>query len=96
MPHVEALLEVDPSHPDARHVATRFLESKGLAARAGAALAAGAPTTEEAARYLGIELENTRGPRRRDVLRRIDVLKQDELQDDPRAGSKRSVSPSST
>jgi tetratricopeptide (TPR) repeat protein len=81
MPHVEALLEVDPTHPDARRVATRLLESKGLAARAAAALAAGAPTTEERARYLGIELENTRGPRRRDVLRRIGILKQDELQD---------------
>ncbi len=81
MPHVEALLEVDPTHPDARRVATRLLESKGLAARAAAALAAGAPTTEERARYLGIELENTRGPRRRDVLRRIGILKQDELSD---------------
>lgn len=81
MPHVEALLDVDPTHPDARRVATRLLESKGLAARAAAALAAGAPTTEERARYLGIELENTRGPRRRDVLRRIGVLKQDELND---------------
>lgn len=82
MPHVEALLEVDASHPEARRVATRLLESKGLAARAAAALAAGAPTTEERTRYLGIELENTRGPRRRDVLRRIGILKQDELQDE--------------
>ena len=81
MPHVEALLEVDPTHPDARRVATRLLESKGLAARAAAALAEGAPTTEERARYLGIELENTRGPRRRDVLRRIGILRQDELGD---------------
>lgn len=81
MPHVEALLDVDPTHPDARRVATRLLESKGLAARAAAALAAGAPTTEERARYLAIELENTRGPRRRDVLRRIGILKQDELGD---------------
>jgi tetratricopeptide (TPR) repeat protein len=81
MPHVEALLDVDATHPDARRVATRLLESKGLAARAAAALAPGAPTTEERARYLGIELENTRGPRRRDVLRRIGILKQDELGD---------------
>lgn len=85
MPHVEALLEVDPTHPDARRVATRLLESKGLAARAAAALAAGAPTVEETARYLTIELENTRGPRRRDVLRRIGILKQDELHDVPGA-----------
>jgi tetratricopeptide (TPR) repeat protein len=81
MPHVEALLEADPTHPDARRVATRLLESKGLAARAAAALSEGAPTTEERARFLGIELENTRGPRRRDVLRRIGILKQDELGD---------------
>ncbi|OJY16686.1 MAG: hypothetical protein BGO98_10815 [Myxococcales bacterium 68-20] len=81
MPHVEALLEVDPSNAEARRVATRLLESKGLAARAAAALAAGATTTDERARYLGIELEHTRGPRRRDVLRRIGILKQDELDD---------------
>jgi tetratricopeptide (TPR) repeat protein len=81
MPHVEVLLEADPSNAEARRVATRLLESKGLAARAAAALAAGAATTEERARYLGIELEHTRGPRRRDVLRRIGILKQDELDD---------------
>ncbi len=81
MPHVEALLQVDPTHPDARRIATRLLESKGLAARAAAALAEGAATTEESARFLSIELENTRGPRRRDVLRRIGILKQDELGD---------------
>jgi golgin subfamily B member 1 len=82
MPHVEALLEVDPAHPDARRVAIRLLESKGLAARAAAALAPGASSTEERARYLTVELENTRGPRRRDVLRRLGILRQDELGDD--------------
>ncbi|MBX3190957.1 MAG: tetratricopeptide repeat protein [Labilithrix sp.] len=81
MPHIEALLEIDPTHADARRVATRLLESKGLAARAAAALAAGAQTTEERAKFLTVELDNTRGPRRRDVLRRIGVLKQDELGD---------------
>lgn len=81
MPHVEAILDADPTNPDARRVATRLLESKGLAARAAAALAPGAATTEERARFLGVELENTRGPKRRDVLRRIGVLKQDELDD---------------
>ena len=81
MPHVEALLQVDPTHPDARRIATRLLESKGLAARAAAALAEGAATTEESARFLSIELENTRGPRRRDVLRRIGILKHDALGD---------------
>jgi tetratricopeptide (TPR) repeat protein len=81
MPHVEALLEADPTNVDARRVATRLLESKGLAARAAAALALGAETTEEKAKYLAVELENTRGPRRRDVLRRIGILKQDDLGD---------------
>lgn len=81
MPHVEALLAVDPTHPEARRVATRLLESKGLAARAAAALAPGADTTDERARLYAIELENTRGPKRRDVLRRIGILKQDELSD---------------
>lgn len=81
MPHIEALLEADPSNAEARRVAIRLLESKGLAARAAAVLAAGAQTTEERAKFLGIELEHTRGPRRRDVLRRIGILKQDELGD---------------
>ena len=81
MPHVEALLESDPSNVEARRVAMRLLESKGLAARAAAALVAGATSTEERTHYLTIELEHTRGPRRRDVLRRIGILKQDELGD---------------
>ena len=81
MPHVEAILEADPWNDPARRVAVRLLESKGLAARAAATLEAGAQSTEERARYLGIELEHTRGPKRRDVLRRIGVMKQDELGD---------------
>lgn len=85
LPHVEAILEVDKTHAEARRVATRLLESKGLAARAAAALAPGAKTTDERAKLYAIELENTRGPRRRDVLRRIGVLKQDELGDRPGA-----------
>lgn len=81
MPHVEAILEADPSNAEARRVAIRLLESKGLAARAAAVLVTGATSTEERAKYLSIELEHTRGPRRRDVLRRIGILKQDELGD---------------
>lgn len=79
--HIEALLEADPSHPEARRIATRLLESKGLAGRAAAALSRGAATTEERVRYLEIELENTRGPKRREVLTRVGMLKQDELRD---------------
>lgn len=81
MPHVEALLEADPGNVDARRVAHRLLESRGLAARAAAALSAGAASAEERASYLAIELEHTRGPRRREVLRKIGLLKQDELGD---------------
>ena len=81
MPHVEAILEHDPWNDPARRVAIRLLDSKGLAARAAATLSAGAQSTEERARYLGIELEHTRGPKRRDVLRRIGIMKQDELGD---------------
>src|SRR5262249_27018379 len=81
MPHIESLLEADPTNFEARRVAQRLLESKGLAARAAAVLSAGAESTEERARYLAIELEHTRGPKRRDVLRRIGILKQDELGD---------------
>jgi tetratricopeptide (TPR) repeat protein len=81
MPHVETLLESEPHNAEARRVATRLLESKGLAARAAAALVAGATSTEERTKYLTIELEHTRGPKRRDVLRRIGILKQDELND---------------
>lgn len=85
MPHVEVLLEHDPTHAEARKVATRLLESKGLAARAAAALAFGAATVELRAKYLGVELEHTRGPRRRDVLRRLGILRQDDLGDIPGA-----------
>ena len=81
MPHVEALLEADPHNEMARRVATRLLESKALAARAAAALATGAETTAERLQYLTVELDNTRGPKRRDVLRRVGILKQDELLD---------------
>lgn len=81
LPHVESLLLEDPHHPDARRVATRLLEVRGLASRAAAALSPGALGTEERAHLLGIELEHTRGPKRRDVLRRIGEMKQDELGD---------------
>ncbi|MCA9584173.1 MAG: tetratricopeptide repeat protein [Myxococcales bacterium] len=81
LPHVEALLAEDPHHPEARRVATRLLEVRGLASRAAGALSPGATTTEERAHYLSIELEHTRGPKRRDVLRRIGEMRQDELGD---------------
>ncbi len=82
--HVEALLAADPPHEEARRVATKLLEVKGLAARAAAALASahdqvGSPV--DVAKFLSIELEHTRGPKRRDVLRKIGVLREDRLGD---------------
>jgi tetratricopeptide (TPR) repeat protein len=85
MPHVEALLAADPSHDEARRVALKLLDVKGLAARSAAALAGAYEQTgvpADVAKFLAIELEHTRGPKRRDVLRKIGVLRQDKL-DDP-------------
>jgi tetratricopeptide (TPR) repeat protein len=85
IPHVEALLDEDPSHDDARRVAQKLIVIKGIAARAAAALAKACGvvgTPAEVARYLGIELEYTRGPKRRDVLLKIGVLKQERLNDE--------------
>jgi golgin subfamily B member 1 len=84
MPHVEALLLADPSNDDARRVALKLLDVKGLAARAAAALAGAYEVTgvpADVAKFLAIELEHTRGPKRRDVLRKIGVLRQDRLED---------------
>ena len=83
-PHVEALLLLDPGNAKGRAVAEQLLESKGVAARAAAALAQahgvdGAP--EDVARYLAIELEHTRGSRRREVLLKLGILRQDRLGD---------------
>ncbi len=88
IPHVEALLAIDPGNDDARRAATKLLAIKGLAARAAAALAdaterVGLP--DDIARYLAIELEHTRGPKRREVLTRLGVLRQDRLNDPPGA-----------
>jgi len=84
MPHIEAILAHDPSHEEARRVAAKLIEVKGLAARAAAALAGAYEQTgvpSDVAKFLGIELEHTRGPKRRDVLRKIGVLRQDRLND---------------
>ena len=67
-----------------RRAATKLLSIKGLAARAAAALAdatESAGTASDVARYLAIELEHTRGPKRREVLTRLAVLRQDRLND---------------
>ena len=81
-PHVEALLASDPNHQVAREIAEKLLEVKGVAARAAAALSeayASEGNTERVERYLAIELEHTRGTKRRDVLRRLGIMRQDKL-----------------
>jgi tetratricopeptide (TPR) repeat protein len=84
LPHVEHLLAMDPMHVEARKVAQRLVGLKGLAARAAAALATACEqfgTPQETARYLTIELENTRGAKRVAPLVKLGKLKRDRLGD---------------
>ncbi|MEO8797064.1 MAG: hypothetical protein ABI551_04195, partial [Polyangiaceae bacterium] len=81
-PHIEAILLLEPTDQLAREVAEKLLDLKGVAARAAAALSEAFATegnTERVERYLAIELEHTRGSKRRDVLRRLGILRQDKL-----------------
>jgi tetratricopeptide (TPR) repeat protein len=86
--HVEQLLSLDPTQEGARRVGERLLSVKGLTGRAAAALATayeadGAP--EPIARYLSIELESARGPRRTQLLARVGKLREERLGDGPGA-----------
>ncbi|MBV9946535.1 MAG: hypothetical protein JOZ69_06785, partial [Myxococcales bacterium] len=85
MPQVEQLLAIDAGNEQGRKVAARLIQVKGLAGRAAAALAnaheaVGAP--EDVARYLAVELENTRGPKRATLLARLGRLRLERLRDD--------------
>ncbi len=85
MPHIEHLLALDPSNDQGRKVAQKLVVVKGLAGRAAAALAnaheaSGLP--EEVARYVAIELENTRGPKRAGLLARLGRLKAERMGDE--------------
>ena len=74
LPHVEQLLAIDPAHEGARKVAQKLVVIKGLAGRAAAALATAfeaSGTPQEVARYLTLELDNTRGPKRASLLARL-------------------------
>lgn len=87
-PHVEALLALEPTNAKGRAVAEQLLDSKGVAARAASALAAAHAASgrpDDVARFLAIELEHTRGTRRRDVLLKLGILRQDRLNDAPGA-----------
>ncbi len=85
LPHVEALLALDPAHEEARKIAQKLLVTKGLAGRAAAALskafeASGTP--QDVVRFLTIELESTRGPRRAQLLGRLGALKFERMGDE--------------
>ncbi|HEY4015464.1 MAG TPA: tetratricopeptide repeat protein [Polyangiaceae bacterium] len=85
MPHVESLLAIDPANDQGRKVAQKLVVIKGLAGRAAAALAnaheaLGVP--EDVGRYLLIELENTRGPKRAALLARLGRLRAERLGDE--------------
>lgn len=85
LPHIEAILAIDPVHQGARQAAERLLSHKSVAARVATALAdvherMHAPA--EAAAMLAIVLDNLRGPKRLEVQRRLAVLKLDRLGDE--------------
>ncbi len=85
MPHVEQLLALDPVNEQGRRVAQKLVIVKGLAGRAAAALAnayEASGTAEEVARFVTIELENTRGPKRATLLARLGKLKAERMGDD--------------
>lgn len=85
LPHVESLLALDPLHENARRVAQKLVVVKGLAARAAAALSQAfevAGTPQDIARFLAIELESTRGPKRAVLLGRLGSLRTDRMGDD--------------
>ena len=85
LPHLEQLLLLDPTHEEARKVAQKLVVIKGLSGRAAAALAQAyeaSGTPMEIARFLTIELESTRGPRRALLLARLGKLKSERMGDD--------------
>ncbi len=85
MPHIEQLLALEPAHEEARRVAQKLLVVRGLAGRAAAALSTAAEafgTPQEIARYLAIELDNTRGPKRAALLARLGRLRHERMADD--------------
>ena len=84
LPHVEQLLVLEPTNEGARQVAERLIGIKGLAGRAAAALAKASEefgTPGDTARYLSVELENTRGARRASPLGKLAKLKAERLDD---------------
>jgi tetratricopeptide (TPR) repeat protein len=84
LPHIEQLLALDPAHEGARRVAQKLVVIKGLAGRAAAALATAFEafgTPQEVSRYLTLELDSTRGPKRATLLARLGRLRSERLGD---------------
>jgi tetratricopeptide (TPR) repeat protein len=84
LPHVEEVLRFDPVHEGARRVAEELLGHKALTPRVAAALAkahedAGEPG--EAARFLGIEIESLRGPKKVEAQKKLSRLTLEQLGD---------------
>ncbi len=86
--HVEAVLAADPTHEGALRMGERLLTVKALAARAAAALGGAVIAmgrAEDAIPYIEVELENIRGPKRKEPLKRLGFIKKDTLDDKPGA-----------
>lgn len=82
LPFAEALLEQNATHEGARDLCTLLLTNKGVQSRAALALAnASSGFAFEEVRYLELALETTRGPQRRDVLKRLGMLREDPISD---------------
>ncbi len=86
--HVEAVLLADPTHEGALRMGERLLGVKALAARAAAALGGAVIAmgrAEDAIPYIEVELENIRGPKRKEPLKRLGMIRKDTLDDKPGA-----------
>jgi lipopolysaccharide biosynthesis regulator YciM len=86
--HVEAVLARDPTHEGALRMGERLLGVKALAARAAAALGSAVIAmgrAEDAIPYIEVELENIRGPKRKEPLKRLGMIRKDTLDDKPGA-----------
>ncbi len=82
LPFAETLLEQNATHDGARALCTLLLTNKGVQSRAALALAnASSGFAFEEVRYLELALETTRGPQRRDVLKRLGTLREDPISD---------------
>jgi golgin subfamily B member 1 len=89
LPHAERLLAIDPDNAEARAVAEALLGNRSFASRAALVLAevSRSPGREEdLLRYLSVELEHTRGAKRKDLLKEIAVLKE-EFAADPKGAA---------